>query len=136
QEQETFDAMIATVPSPVFQKMIPTLPDDYIRRLNALDYSAAVVAILELDRPLTDIYWLNIADDDMPFTGIIEHTNFIDPAVYGGRRFVYLSKYLEPEHPYFSMPDDELIAEYVPYLKRVNPDFDARWIRNTWVFRE
>ncbi|HYH13251.1 MAG TPA: FAD-dependent oxidoreductase, partial [Thermomicrobiales bacterium] len=135
-EQETFDAMIATVPSPVFQKMVPNLPADYTRRLNALDYEAAVVAILELDRPLSDIYWLNIADDDMPFTGIIEHTNFIDPSVYGGRRFVYLSKYLEPDHPYFTMPDEDLLNEYIPHLKKVNPNFDRSWIQNTWVFRE
>jgi protoporphyrinogen oxidase len=72
----------------------------------------------------------------MPFTGIIEHTNFVDPAVYGGRRFVYLSKYLEPDHPYFSLSDQELISEYLPYLKRVNSDFDESWILNTWVFRE
>lgn len=135
-EQETFDALIATVPSPVFQKMVPNLPEDYTRRLNALDYEAAVVAILELDRPLSDIYWLNVADDDMPFTGIIEHTNFIDPAVYGGRRFVYLSKYLEPDHPYFTMPDEELLNEYIPHLKKVNANFDRSWIQNTWVFRE
>lgn len=133
---EHFDAIIATVPSPVFQKMVPTLPDSYRAKLNRLKYEAAVVAILELDRPLTDIYWLNIADDEMPFTGIIEHTNFVDPEVYGGRRFVYLSKYLEPDHPYFSMDDAHLIDEYTPHLKKVNPDFDSGWIRNTWVFRE
>ena len=135
-EQETFDAMIATVPSPVFQKMVPQLPAEYTDRLNALSYEAAVVAILELDRPLSDTYWLNIADDDMPFTGIIEHTNFIDPSVYGGRRFVYLSKYLEPDHPYFTLDDDALIKEYTPHLKRVNPAFEESWIQNTWVFRE
>ncbi len=135
-EQEVFDALIATVPSNVFEKMVPGLPPDYKAKLNALRYEAAVVAILELDRQLSDIYWLNIADDDMPFTGIIEHTNFIDPAVYGGRRFVYLSKYLETDHPYFTMPDEELIATYLPYLKRVNPDFDPSWVKNTWVFRE
>jgi protoporphyrinogen oxidase len=136
QGQETFDALIATVPSPVFEKMVPGLPANYVAKLRELDYEAAVVAILELDRPLTDIYWLNIADDDMPFTGIIEHTNFIDPEVYGGRRFVYLSKYLEPEHPYFRMPHDELIRAYLPHLERVNPEFDEGWIRNAWVFRE
>lgn len=135
-ESETFDAIIATVPSPVFQKMVPNLPDDYAALLGALNYEAAVVAILELDRPLTDIYWLNIADDDMPFTGIIEHTNFIDPGVYGGRRFVYLSKYLEPDHPYYALEQDRLIAEYVPHLKKVNSNFDESWIKNTWVFRE
>lgn len=135
-DSETFDAMIATVPSPVFQRMVPNLPRDYADQLGRLNYEAAVVAILELDRPLTDIYWLNIADDNMPFTGIIEHTNFVDASVYGGRRFVYLSKYLEPDHPYFTMDDDRLIDECVPHLKKVNPEFDQAWIRNTWVFRE
>lgn len=135
-EQEVFDALIATVPSNVFEKMVPGLPAGYKAKLNALRYEAAVVAILELDRKLSDIYWLNIADDDMPFTGIIEHTNFIEPEVYGGRRFVYLSKYLETDHPYFAMPDAELIETYLPYLKRINPHFDPSWVRNTWVFRE
>ena len=135
-EQEVFDAMIATVPSNVFEKMVPGLPADYKAKLNALRYEAAVVAILELDRKLSDIYWLNIADDDMPFTGIIEHTNFIDPAVYGGRRFVYLSKYLETDHPDFAMSDDALVEKYLPYLKRINPEFDPTWVKNTWVFRE
>lgn len=133
---ERFDAVIATVPSPVFQKMVPNLPEDYRAKLDRLNYEAAVVAILELDRPLTDIYWLNIADDDMPFTGIIEHTNFVDPAVYGGRRFVYLSKYLEPEHSYFSMDNEQLIREYTPHLTRINPDFHPSWIQDSWVFRE
>ena len=133
---EQFDALIATVPSPVFQKMVPELSEEYTQRLNALKYEAAVVAILELDRPLSDIYWLNIADDDLPFTGIVEHTNFIDPSVYDGRRFLYLSKYLEPDHPYFSMDDEELLNEYVPHLRKVNPEFDSSWIQNSWVFRE
>ena len=66
-----------------------------------LEYEAAVVVLLQLSRPLSDIYWLNIADDELPFTGIIEHTNFMSPSDYDGKRFVYLSKYLEPDHPYF-----------------------------------
>ena len=66
---------------------------------------------------------------DMPFTGVIEHTNFMPPADYDGKHYVYLSKYMEPDHPYFTMPEDELIKTYLPYLKRINPDFDASWIR-------
>ena len=133
---ETFDSVIATVPSNIFQKLIPNLPSEYANKLNALEYEAAVVAILELDRPLSNVYWLNVADDDLPFTGIIEHTNFIDPATYGGKRYLYLSKYMEPDHPYFSMSSEEIIQEYLPYLKRVNPNFDPSWVTNTWVYRE
>lgn len=135
-EDEKFDAIVATVPSNIFQRMVPSLPDEYQKKLSALQYEAAVVAILELDRPLTDIYWLNIADDDLPFTAIIEHTNFIDSAVYGGRRFVYLSKYMEPDHPYFTMEPEAIVETYLPYLKRVNPRFDEAWVKNSWVFRE
>ncbi len=34
------------------------------------------------------------------------------------------------------MPDDELIDAYVPFLKRINPEFRRSWIEHAWVFRE
>jgi protoporphyrinogen oxidase len=131
-----FDTILATTPSNIFQKLVPSLPPDYLARLNALEYEAAIVALLELDRSLSDIYWLNIADDDLPFTAVIEHTNFVEPAAYGGKRLVYLSKYVEPDHPYFEMTDEELLETYLPHLKKINPDFDKSWIKRSWVFRE
>jgi protoporphyrinogen oxidase len=131
-----FDALVATTPSHIFQKLVPDLPADYAAKLDALEYEAAVVAILELKQPLSEIYWLNVADPDLPFTGIIEHTNFMDASNYQGKRYVYLSKYMEPDHPYFAMDSQEIIREYLPHLKKVNPDFDESWVTNSWVFRE
>lgn len=130
------DAVIATTPSPVLARLVKNLPEAYRQKLGGLGYEAAVVVLLQLSRPLTNIYWLNVADDDLPFTGIIEHTNFISPEAYGGKRFVYLSKYLEPDHPYFTLPDDDLIEAYIPHLQRVNPKFRRDWIEDQWVFRE
>lgn len=130
------DVALATTPSHIFQRIAPPLPEDYRQRLDALAYEAAVVVILELTQPLSDIYWLNIADDTMPFTGVIEHTNFVSPTHYQGKRFVYLSKYLEPDHPYYALSDEELLAEYLPHLRRINPQFDPSWVTSSWVFRE
>jgi protoporphyrinogen oxidase len=130
------DAVVVTVPSPVLTRLVPDLPESYRQKLSGLEYEAAVVALLQLSHPLSDIYWLNVADEELPFTGVIEQTNFISPAEYGGKRFVYLSKYLEPDHPYFTMPDEELIDAYVPFLKRINPKFNRSWIEQAWVFRE
>ena len=130
------DAVVVTTPSPVLARLAPDLPEAYRQKLGGLEYEAAVVALMQLNQPLSDIYWLNVADDDLPFTGVIEHTNFISPEEYGGKRFVYLSKYLEPDHPYFAMPDEELIAAYIPFLRRINPQFSRSWIEQTWVFRE
>ena len=130
------DAVIVTTPSPIMLRLAPMLPDSYKRLLSGLTYEAAAVVLLQLDRNLSDIYWLNIADPDMPFTGVIEHTNFMPPGDYDGKHYVYLSKYMEPDHPYFSMPEGELIQTYLPYLKRINPYFDDSWITKWWVFRE
>ena len=130
------DAVIVTTPSPIMLRLAPMLPDAYKATLSGLTYEAAAVALLQLDRKLSDIYWLNIADPDMPFTGVIEHTNFMPASDYDGKHYVYLSKYMEPDHPYFSMPEDELIKTYLPYLKRINPGFDESWITKWWVFRE
>jgi protoporphyrinogen oxidase len=133
---EIYDTILATTPSNIFQKLVHGLHPHYVARLNALDYEAAVVALLELDRSLSDIYWLNIADDDLPFTAVVEHTNFVDPEKYNGSRLIYLSKYIEPDHPYFTMSDDDIITEYLPHLKKINPRFDPSWVKRTWVFRE
>lgn len=130
------DTVLATTPSTVFQKLVPNLPQEYTRRLNALEYEGAVVTLLELDHNLTDTYWLNIADPDMPFTAVIEHTNFVGPENYGGSHLVYLSKYIEQDHPYFGLSDDEIVVEYMPHLRKINPSFDENWIKQRWVFRE
>jgi len=135
-EVVTCDAIVATVPSPVLMRLVPDLAADYRARLSGLTYEAAAVALLQLDRPLSSIYWLNIADPELPFTGIIEHTNFISADHYGGKHFVYLSTYLEPDNPFFTMPEAELIDAYLPYLRRINPEFERGWIEQWWVFRE
>lgn len=133
---EERDIVLSTTPSTIFQKLVPNLPTSYTDRLNALEYEGAIVTLLELDQKLTDTYWLNIADSDMPFTAVIEHTNFVGTEPYGGSHLVYLSKYIEQDHPYFGLSDDEIFAEYLPHLKKLNPDFQPSWIKRRWIFRE
>ncbi len=136
QETQSFDAVIGSIPSPIFARLVPQLPDDYRQKLLALDYEAAVVVLLEMDRALSDTYWMNIADPSMPFTAIIEHTNFVAPGNYNGKHYVYLSKYLEPDNPYFTMAEEEVIDSYLPHLRKVNKQFEKSWISKYWVFRE
>ncbi|HEX2126235.1 MAG TPA: hypothetical protein VHF45_06730, partial [Thermoleophilaceae bacterium] len=35
-----------------------------------------------------------------------------------------------------SLSPDELLAEYLPGLRRVNPDFSPDWVVRSWLFRE
>ena len=127
-ETKRYDAIIATTPSYVFTRLAPMLPEDYKQRLSDVTYLSAVLAILVLDRPLSEKYWLNIADRSIPFVGIIEQTNFVSPELYGGKHVVYLTNYPATDEPIYQMTPDELLEEYLPHLSSVNPDFDRSWI--------
>ncbi len=134
-QRTEFDAVIACVPANVFQKLAPQLPGDYADKLTGVRWQWALCYLMALKRPLSDIYWLNISDDEIPFLAVIEHTNFIEPERYGGYHVVYLSNYLHPEHPYLQMGIDEIEREYLPHLSKINPEFSPDWIAERWLFQ-
>lgn len=129
-EVREYDSIIVTTPSYVFTKLVPSLPEEYRKMVTDVKYLSAVLAILVLDRPLTSKYWLNIADRSIPFVGLIEQTNFVDPSLYDGKHIVYLTNYPAKDDPIYQMSPTELLEEYLPHLSRINPEFDRSWIQD------
>ena len=127
-ETRGYDAVIATTPSYVFTRLVPPLPQEYMDKLVNVQYLSAVLVILVLDRPLSSKYWMNIADPELPFVGVIEHTNMIDKGLYGGHHIVYLSNYPNPASEMYQKSGEELLEEFIPHLRKINPEFDASWI--------
>ena len=123
-----FDCVLSTVPSFSFPELVD-LPDEYLSRLTGVHYLAAVVVILEMSRPLTSIYWMNIADADVPFLGLIEQTNMLPKEWYGGSNVLYIANYLDRKDTLFNMSRDELVDLYLPHLTKFNPEFNRSWIR-------
>ena len=131
-----FDTVIATVPSHVFLDMVPQLEGEYAAKLRNIRYQAAVCAVFILKKSLSPIYWLNISDSEVPFVAAIEHTNFVDSSVYGGRHILYISNYLSKDNPLYSASIDKLQETFLPHLKRINPEFDTGWIEERYRFSE
>ena len=130
------DAVLATTSLPIFADLVaPHVEPRYLERLRAIDYLANVCLVLELDRSLSSTYWLNVNDPGFPFVGVIEHTNFEPASTYGGRHIVYLSKYLPESAELFRMTDEEVVAYCLPYLERMFPAFDRRWILGAHVWK-
>jgi protoporphyrinogen oxidase len=130
------DAVIATPALPVIAELVePYVLREYTLALKRVQYLANLCLVLELDRSLSDIYWLNVNDPDFPFVAVIEHTNFEPSESYGRRVIVYLSKYLRETSPLFAMNDEELLNYSIPYLKKMFRDFDSRWILDYHVWR-
>ncbi len=129
------DAVIAAVPSERFLPMAPALGEEYERRVSAARWQWALCYVVALKDSLSPIYWLNISDPGTPFIAVIEHTNFISRERYGGLHLVYLSNYLTPNHPWFSLSDAELDDLYLPHLAKLNPRFSRDWVIDRWLFK-
>jgi protoporphyrinogen oxidase len=130
-EKLVVDRLIVTVPSFVFARIAPQLPEAYKKKLLSLRGLAAMNLVLFLSKPfLTDnTYWLNICDDKFPFMSVVEHTNFIDKRYYNNEHIVYVGKYLENTHPFFSLAAGQLLKIYHPYLQQINPSYTLHTIR-------
>ena len=132
----TFDKVVSTLPTKLFLRLAEGLPEDYRKRYDWGTALGAHVVILGLNKSLMEpVYWLNINDPGYPFLVAVEHTNMIPPPEYGGRRLLYLGNYLPMDHRYFGQSDEAVIEEFLPHIKRLNPDFDESWITDTWVFK-
>lgn len=132
-----FDKLICTLPSPLFTKITKGLPEEYKRNLLSLNGIGALNLILSLNKQfLRDgSYWLSINARHFPFLAIVEHTNFIDKKYYAGEHIVYIGNYLPHEHEYFRKDAVDLIREFYPYLKTINPQFDRSWINKAYLFK-
>jgi protoporphyrinogen oxidase len=131
-----FDAIVSTMQSPIFEKLIPGAPADYRQFLLQTEYLGCVCPLFVLDRPLTGFWTLNITDGRVPFTGVIETTSYIDPQYVGGHHLVYIPKYTAPGSEWFAKSDDEIKAIWLKNLKVMFPNFDENWVRYCLVHRE
>jgi protoporphyrinogen oxidase len=132
----SFDAVLATVQTPVFERLIPLADAGYREFLRKTDYLGVVCPLLALDRPLTGHWTVNITDDSIPFTGVIETTAYIDPKYVGGHHLVYLPKYTAPGSEWQVRSDEEIEAVWLQHLRRMFPGFDTASVRYFVVNRE
>jgi len=96
-----------------------------------VEFQGTVCSVLAMDEPLTDTYWLNIADD-APFGALVEHTNFVDPDRYGGEHLVYVPRYVQDlESEFWGMDDGAIEALWLDGIESLFPGFDrssVNWI--------
>lgn len=131
-----YAAVVCTLQAPLFGRLIPSADPTYRAQLTNQEYLGVICPLMVLDRPLTGYWTLNITDDRIPFTGIIETTSYIDPAHVGGHHLVYLPKYTWPGSEWQTKTDAEIETIWLDSLTRMFPDFDPHTVRYFLVHRE
>lgn len=121
----TADKSIVTVSEPLFAKMAGFDID----KKNSHEHLGATCFVLELDRSLIPYYWLNVNDTTFPFLAVVEHTQMVGTEAYNGKHIVYVGNYIPLDDWRFTSDPEELLKKYIPYLKKINPDFKKSWIK-------
>ncbi len=133
---ERFDRVVMALPSPQIPEICPDLPDDEKRAQTRVRYQAILCMPIVMDRPLSSIYWLNVGDREIPFTGVIEQTNLVPPAEYGGVHVAYLFNYLPQNHPWLAERKESLFIRYEEGLRRIFPNYKPDQVKEVFLFRD
>lgn len=136
--ESQFDQCLVTNSPALLSRMAPDLPKEYLDGLLNLKSLGAVVLTLSLKHQLSQegYYWFNLPKQaGFPFLALVEHTNYLSPKYFGGDHIIYCGDYLETDHEYFKLSQEEIIKRFSPSLKRINPEFQPDWINKAWLYR-
>ena len=131
------DGAVLTLQTPIARRLLPPEAAEVAGRWSGLEeYLGIVCMLLALRRSLVPYYTLNITDETIPFTGVIETTNLIDRQYVGGYHLVYLPKYVTPQSEYARMDNDTLQQDFLKHLRHMFPDLKESDIAAVRIGRE
>lgn len=117
-----FDRVVVTAAAPIAARMCVSLTPGEKSALNGIVYQGLVSASILLTRPLRGAYITYIADDEIPFTAVIEMSALVDSAQFGGRSLAYLPRYVTSDDPIFLESDEQIEQRFRVGLVRMYPD--------------
>jgi protoporphyrinogen oxidase len=117
-----------------FDKVICTSPVDVLERLagkglvrispanGKVEYLGVLCLVLVTQRPIIPYYVLNIADSQVPFTGVIGMSTVVSIEETAGLHVTYFPKYILSEDPLLREPDDAIRRLFFEGVVKMFPD--------------
>jgi protoporphyrinogen oxidase len=132
---QRYDKVIFTGPVNVLQSVAGKDMVE-VRGLNSgVEYLGVVCLVVVSRRPLVPYYIVNIADERVPFTGIIGISNVVSPGETNGMHVTYLPKYVHSDDPWLRHSDEEIVGSFLEGLRIVLPDYERAGVVSTHVNR-
>ena len=119
---EAYDKVIFTGPVDVLRAVAdPALVQVPAR--GDVEYLGVLCMALLTRKPFCPYYVLNIADEGVPFTGVIGMSSLVDTAETAGLHLTYLPKYVLSDDAALRRPDAEVVAQFMAGFRRMFPEF-------------
>ncbi len=124
-KKEHFDKVIFTGPVNILQHVVA---QDLIKISGdrpTVEYMGVICMVLITRKALVPYYIVNLADQRIPFTGIIGMSNLVSLKETAGLHITYLPKYVLSNDPLLQQPDDELRKLFFRGLHLIFPELKA-----------
>lgn len=121
-----YDAVVSTLASPILGGIVPQADAAFRAKLAKQQYLGVMCPLLILKKQLVPYYVVNITDESIPFTAVVETTNLIDPKYVKDYHIVYLPKYLAPDSPIATWSDEQVKTEWMRHFRQMFPNFDEK----------
>jgi protoporphyrinogen oxidase len=123
-QSESFDHVICTSPVSVLRQIVSPELLDIQSEDTDVEYLGVICPVVVSRKPLVPFYVVNIADSELPFTGVIGMNTVVDPKNTGGRYLTYLPRYILSTDNYMQRSDADIETEFMAGIRRMLPDFD------------
>jgi protoporphyrinogen oxidase len=133
---EVYDKVVFTGPTNVLEEVASEALCRLCRASDTkVEYLGVICLVLITRRPLVPYYVLNIADERIPFTGIIGMSNLVATDETAGLHLTYLPKYVHSEDPLLRASEEELRNLFLEGLRLMFPDFDSIGVEGMHIHR-
>jgi protoporphyrinogen oxidase len=133
--RDHFDKVIFTGPVNILQKVTASDMLKITNSSSTVEYLGVICMVLLTRRPLVPYYVVNIADERIPFTGVIGMSNVVSREETIGRYLTYLPKYVLSDDPLLKRTDEELRALFFDGLYLMFPNLKAEDIESVHINR-
>lgn len=130
-----FDKVICTSPVDVLQRLAGQGLVKLIKPDGVVEYLGVICMVLVTKQPLVPYYVLNIADDRIPFTGVIGMSSVVSTKETAGLYLTYLPKYVLSDDPFLRQPDDEIRRLFSAGLSLMFPELKSEDIVSVHINR-
>ncbi len=132
---EMFNHVFCTSPVSVLRQILEPGLLDFDGEGKDVEYLGVICLVIVSRQPLVPFYVVNIADREIPFTGMIGMSTVIDPKNTGGRYLTYLPKYVLSTDAYLNRSDADIETEFMAGVRRMLPEFNMQHIESVTVNR-
>ncbi|MDZ7967040.1 MAG: NAD(P)/FAD-dependent oxidoreductase [Nostoc sp. DedSLP03] len=124
-KKEHFDKVIFTGPVNILQQVAARELVKVADTTETVEYLGVICMVLITRKPLIPYYVVNIADKNIPFTGVIGMSNLVSLQETAGYHMTFLPKYILSTDLLLKQPDDELRPIFFQGIRLMFPELKA-----------